>query len=331
MNLKNLVDKLKMQRQAELEAAIRAGKTGTSLLDDGENNVGNSTQLQPQVLPAGQNYTTEPQTTANNGRVLNLTSSSAKGQSITVVLLAARVSGADGNVGPLTGIIEFGNGAVATSIEFDVPVGPFIGQAGFDKAGDTPRDGGAVVQVPTGIVRAFFRYDNAFLTPTVQGWAFGGTGSPAIANPLALPFAPNLQGAGPVAIKSFSVYFGRHFSRLYKTQYVFITAGTAILTTLSYAALLPTIVGPVYCVPPHAKSVRVVRFPQTAALTLTLYDGMPSAPVAGLDFGEAYAIASGPAPAIALDGNTAFVAVASASTGNADKVSAVKLVYEIGF
>jgi hypothetical protein len=325
----NPVAKLRQMQHDELAAALRAGKTGLKLLDDAENNVGNATRIDPQVLPAGQNYTGITQALANNSRVLNLTASSRSGQSITVVIAASRIPNQLGFVGPLTGIIEFGNGTTTTRIEFDVPSGPFIGSTVLDQPGDQPQDSGAVVQVPTSVLRAYARYDNAFLTPTVNGSVFGGTGSLPIANPTAYPYAPNLNTAGPLAVRAFSAYFGRVHTKLYKTQYLYVTDGAG--TTSSFYYTTSGNPGPRYCIPPFAKSVRLIRMPQTAAMTLTLDDGLPGLPVTPQIFSETYAIASGIAPVIVVDGQKKFITIKSASGGANDAVSAVMLVYEIGF
>lgn len=325
----NPIAKLKQMQHDELTAALRTGKTGTRLLDDAENNIGNATRIDPEILPAGQNYTGIPQPLANNARLLNLTASSKSGQSITVVITAARIPGQLGFVGPLTGILEFGNGTTTTRTEFDVPSGPFIGSAALDQPGDQPQDSGAVVQVPTGVLRAFARYDNAFLTPTINGSVFGGSGSLPIANPFAVPYAPNLTTAGPLAVKAFSAYFGRIHTKLYKTQYLYTTDGASTTSSFYYNTVGNP--GPRYCIPPFAKSVRLVRMPQTAAMTITLDDGLPGLPVTPQIFSETYAIPSGIAPIIIIDGQKKFITIKSASSGANDAVSAVMLVYEIGF
>ena len=84
-------------------------------------------------------------------------------------------------------------------------------------------------------------------------------------------------------------------------------------------------------IPAFAKSVRLVREPQTAAMQVTLYDGLPGLPVTPQRFNEVYDIPSGIAPVIPIEGQQIFITVNSATGGAADEVSAVKLVYEIGF
>ena len=314
----NPVDKWKLQQQEELKAALRSGKSGTKLLDDGENNIGNATKLEPIPLPPGPNNYSKVPAPSNNSRLLNLTASSKQGQSITVVITAARVPDADGFVGPITGIVEFGNGSSTTKVEFDVPIGPYIGDIAHDQKGDQPQDSGAIVQVPTGIVRAFARYDNLFITPTVLGVV-----------PFPQTFGPNIGTNGPpqqlpapVNVKAFAAYFGRVFSRLYKTQYLYIAPDA--VTPVSMLGL--------YCIPPFAKFVRVVREPQTASITLRLWDGLPGAPVSlpTNNFYEEYVVASGPSPRIPIEGNESFIRVSSTTANPADRVNSIKLVYEIG-
>ena len=331
-----------LQAEQSRQAAMRSGKgTGTRLLDDVDQNIGNSSVFQPQVLPPGQYYSAKPQSLTNNSRLLNLTAQSKSGQSITVVMTVARIVNTPGWIGPITGIIEFGNGSETTRIEFDVPPGPYIGSiTGTDRA-ETPQDSGAVVQVPTGVVRAFIRYDNAFITPELGGFAFGGGGSPPspvpIANPSQGPFAPNVTAAnaGPIKAKAFANYFGRHHSKLYKTQYLYCGSPTIPLSFFYKDYPTPgSNYGPIYCIPPFAKSVMLVRAPQTAAMKLTILDLLPApSPFGGPGalFQQEHIIASGIAPTIPLTGNDCIISLASLDDTVPNRVNAVKLVYEIGF
>jgi hypothetical protein len=314
----NPIDKLRMQQQDELSSALRSGKTGTGLLDDSDLNVGNAAKILPAALPAvlpnpNKQYITKP-VLANNSRLLNLTSSSRKGQSMTIVMTAARVAGTNGFAGPMTGIIEFGNGATSTKIEFDIPIGPYVGNQVQVQLGDDPQDSGAVIQVPAGAVRVFARYDNTYLTPDVAG------GIPFDNLAIALVAAPNVDTPAPVNVKAFANYFGRVFSKLYKTQYLYIS--THGLTRQFNST---------YIIPPFAKSVRVIRIPESAALTVTIGDNLPGFPVAGFMFEQQYSIPSGTCPRIPIEGTDCRINIQSASANPADTVAAVKLVYEIGF
>jgi len=325
----NAKDLFRLQEEQNLRSTLRSGKTGTRLLDDAENNVGNAVMLEPQILPAGTLFTVVPQSGANNARLLNLTSASKTGQSITVIVTAAKTPNQMGTTGPYTAIAEFGNGSVTTRVEFDVPFGPFHSTQGISGTtpDDQPQDSGAIIQLPTGILRLFARYDNAFITPQIDGTAFGGPGS---ANPipqpsLSGPFAPN---SNPTALttKAFATYFGRIHTKLYKTQYIYIGSSSLPISFL-YPGIGTT--PPTYCVPPFAKSVRVVREPQTASMRLVIID-----PVTGANPGSSdgtYIIPSGVAPVIPLEGNQTIIQLQSATTGGADKVNSVKLIYEIAF
>jgi hypothetical protein len=310
-----------IQQQQNQNNARRSGKSGMSLLDDNENNVGNATTLSPQLLPTGVDYTTNKQ--ASPPRVLNLTAESKKGQSVTVVMTAARQANQSGPMGPVTGIIEFGNGTQNTRIEFDIPIGPYTGNYFAVTPGTQPEDSGAVIQVPTGIVRAYARYDDAYVTPQLAGYAFGGPGSgsyPLIAS--AGPYAPTFKHSinpyigtpTPLNIKAFANYFGRHHSKLYKSLYLYTGAASAPVQFNDGTSPC------VYAIPPFAKSIQVVRFPNTSAMTLNLTDQI---------INEAYSISSGPSPIIAITGTQNAFTLESASP--ADTVSNVKVVFEIGF
>jgi hypothetical protein len=309
-----------MQERDNLRAAKRSGKTGTRLLDDGENNVGNAIVLQPQTLSAGVNFTTVRQD-AINGRILNLTASSKSGQSVTVVMTAARTAeDRSGVAGPITGVLEFGNGTQSTKIEFDIPVGPYVGNIRASSAGSQPEDSGAVIQVPTGIIRAYARYDNAYITPELGGFAFGGPGSPAF--PLFAgtgPFSPNTNLPIAVQVKAFADYFGRHHTKLYKTQYAYIGNST-----------LPQAFSGIYAIPPFAKSVQIIPAPavsMTANITYSIPIGSNSPNP--FEFDERYIITAGTYPVIPIEGNATLIQLAN--TGVGDLVYGVKLVYEIGF
>jgi hypothetical protein len=335
----NPKDILAKQQSAELSSVLRSGKSGVKLLDDSDLNIGNSAILEPSILAlGGQTWTSKPPTNSDLKRLLNLTASSRMGQSVTVVMTAARVAAPEGFVGPITGIIEFGNGAVSTKIEFDIPVGPFVGVANVVSDASSIQDSGTVIQVPTSVLRAYARYDNALLTPIKSGGGpvFGQTAPYAVPAGSG-PFAPNSTNnnnvpgikVAPVSVKAFAAYFGRHYSKLYKTQYLYI-GNDAAPVLFQHVAGVPVN----YAIPPFAKSVRIVRVPQTAVLTVTLTDQLawpydcPTIPPPS--FADQYTIPSGVmANPIPIDGNTNSIAIQSA--GALDTISAIKLVYEVGF
>jgi hypothetical protein len=326
-----------MIRQAGVQAALRAGKTGTKLLDDSENNVGNGTIVQPQSLNPGINFTTLLPPTANNSRLLNLTAESNKSQSVTVVMTAAATQASQKYSGPLTGIIEFGNGTQNTTISFDIPFGPYIGDDfGNILPGTQPEDSGAIIQLPTSIVRAYARYDNAFVQPTITGPAFGGprispSGPDGPSFPLgagAGPFSPNDatgQFVAPLIVKAFVAYFGRIHNKLYKTQYLY--CGN-VVAKVSFAGAGNSPV--LYCIPPFAKSVRLIRNPISAAMVVELVN---ETKIASGDRTDAHyeIVANAMSPIIPIEGNSNLIRVGSLTAGAGDKVSDVRLVYEIAF
>lgn len=327
---------LQLQQEAELNAAVKSGKTGTRLLDDSDNNIGNSQTLNPIILPIGlgaKAYATQPSSEKN--WLLNLRANSKSGQSVTVVMTAARKEDTPGFVGPITGVIEFGNGSTFTSIEFDIPVGPFVGSPLAVLPATQPQDGGAVIQVPSSIIRAYARYNNALLQTRLDGTVFGEPGTLPVIAPNQGPFAPNSTSNDPAAptpgrpiapvfVKAFASYFGRHYTKLYKTQYLFVGSTVALAP---FSGL--------YAIPPFAKSVRVVRVPQTSIMELRISDGLAH-PNASLfagnppNFEDIYTIPAGPSAAIPLDGNASLLFLSGVANPG-DNVSGVKLVYEIGF
>jgi len=306
-----------LQNQQNLQNAKRSGKTGTRLLDDAENNVGNATELAPEILPAGMLFTVNKQPAPP--RLLNLTAESKAGQSVTVVMTAARKGDTSGNAGPVTGIIEFGNGTQNTAIEFDIPIGPYTGTFQGVTPGTQPQDSGTVIQVPTGIIRARSRYDDAYVTPELGGYAFGGPGSaafplPAGAGPFAPVYRPHNLPPAPLQIKAFANYFGRHHSKLYKTLYLY--TGSATSPVVFAEGVAPCF----YSIPPFAKSIQIIRLPNTSSMDLVLSDQIANEP---------YTITTGPSPVIEITGNQNTFSLKS--TGNADTVALVKVVFEIGF
>ena len=322
-----------LQENQNRLAARRSGKTGKRLLDDGENNVGNATALMPQILPAGQVLTTVKQ--SNPPRLLNLTAESNTGQSMTLVMTASRQANHQGVAGPITGIIEFGNGTQSTKVEFDVPFGPFVGDIDGVAPGTQPEDGGAVVQIPTGVLRAYARYDNAYITPDLQGFAFGEAGSgsfplPPGAGPFApgnsVPPNPTDPGSTPATVKAFANYYGRVHSKLYKTLYLY-NGNVAVPVTFG-TPIVGVNVQQTFAIPPFAKSVQVIRTPYTASMIMLLSDLVS---ISGSGLGGYVPIPSGPSPTIPIVGNQTVIGVSSASNGAGDRVSAVSLVFEIGF
>lgn len=285
------------------------------LLDtDADQNIGNSVLLQPQL---GSAATTIPST--NPDRILQLSGPSKVAQMTSIVFTASRVVGASnpnpGYAGPITGILEFGNGGRFTRVEFDIPLGPFLGTFQGAAASSEPQDGGVIVTVPTGVLRAYARYDNLLIQPVLglptQSIAqaallpFVGPGGPV------LPPAPPAQQAPaePVLIKAMAAYYTRRSAKVYKTQYGYVGApGTPPLA----------ITNATFCVPAFAKTVKLLRNPITAAFTIHLSDGINP------DIDQV-AVPSGTSPTIDIVGAETTITVSST-----DGVSLLALCYEIG-
>jgi hypothetical protein len=289
------------------------------LLDtEAEQNIGNSAVLQPQSGLA----TTIPQN--NPARILDLTGPSQRGQTTSVVFTASRILGEGGYAGPITGVVEFGNGGRFTRVEVDVPIGPYLGFFQGALPSSEPQDGGAIVSVPTGVLRAYCRYDNLLIQPSLGaapyafaekiGVSFIGPGGPHTDVPAPGTIVP----PEPVMAKAMAAYFSRHFSRAYKTQYCYVgdnPGGVPIpAQTIGSGQAI-------YCVPAFAKSLKVLRWPITAALDVYLYDGIQAL--------DQIAIASGTAPTIQLVGNENIVMIASTPPGP-NAVTFLALCYEIG-
>jgi hypothetical protein len=316
------------------------------LLDvDAEQNIGNSATLLPQDGSGPSYGTVTPQT--NPDRLLMLSGPSKTAQTTSVVVTAARLTGdainpSPGYAGPVTGIVEFGNGGRFTRVEFDVPVGPFVGAFEGASKNTEPQDGGTVVTVPSGVLRVYARYDNRLIQPVVFDnpqvqsivQASFGTSQVSLAQLLQVPFAgpggpvppsanPLFQApAEPVLVKAMAAYYTRHFAHLYKTQYCYVSApGTPpqyINPSLNSIAQ--------YCVPAFARNVQVLRYPVTAALTVELFNSLYSSP--GTVPLNAVSVPSNQCPVIPIVGHTNVIRVTSATSN--DKVSLLALCYEIG-
>jgi hypothetical protein len=297
------------------------------LLDtNADQNIGNSANIQPEEGSA----TIIPQT--NPERLLMLTGPSKTGQTTSIVLTAARIVGTDnpnpGYPGPITGVIEFGNGARFTRVEVDIPIGPFVGNFKTAFNATEPQDGGVIVTVPTGVLRVYARYDNQLIQPIlaqlfstatslaqVSGVSFVGPGGPANEGGTIVP-------AEPVLVKAMAAYFSRHTSKAYRTHYCYVGDNTSgIRVPISLGGIKPAF----FCIPAFARSLKVLRNPSTGGLgnlEVILYDNMAHA----LD---RVAIPSGTAPIIPLVGTETVVQVLSTNPA-VDTVNLLALCYEIG-
>jgi hypothetical protein len=302
------------------------------LLDvDAEQNIGNSAYLQPQDGGGPAGGTTTPQT--NPERLLKLSGPSRSAQTTAVIFTAARLTGflnnpSPGYAGPITGVVEFGNGGRFTRAEFDVPVGPFIGAFQGAASNTEPQDGGVVVTVPTGVLRAYARYDNRLIQPVLGanpplslaetlGVPFVGPGGPVPANAGPGFYFP----AEPVQVKAMAAYYTRHFARAYKTQYCYVSAVGSPPQFID-----PATNGGLYCVPAFARSVQVLRYPASAAMLVELYNGLYTSP--GATPLNSVGVPANQCPVIPIVGNMNIIRVTSATS--TDRVTLLALCYEIG-
>ena len=289
---------------------------------DAEQNIGNSiASLQPQAGGA----TVIPQT--NPERILMLSGPSSAGQTTSIALTASRIvpgpnNPSPGFPGPITGIIEFGNGGQFTRAEVDIPIGPFAGQFNAAAPATEPQDGGVIVTVPTGVLRIYARYDNQLIQPlmglpikslaqNVPGVVFIGPGGPVATTPNPAQNIP----AEPVQVKAMAAYFSRHTSKVYKTNYLFVG---------DRSHGVPQSVAPngFWCIPPFARSVKILRFPSTVPMSISLWDNM------GHEL-EAFDIPSGPSPIVPLIGTETVILLSPTDPLN-NQVSLLAACYEIG-
>lgn len=300
------------------------GLNRTPVLDSAEQNIGNSALVQPQPGAVG-DATVIPQT--NPPRILNLTGGSPMGQTISVTMTASRVLGEQnpnpGLPGPITGVIQFGNGGRDTRIEFDVPIGPFAGSLSQATEAIEPQDGGVIVTVPSGVLRVYARYDNLLLSPVlgfnqplhqIAGVAAMGPGGPR-PNGGGAPPTP----AEPLLVKAMAAYFTRHYSKAYKTDYLYVPVP---LVPVSIVVGVPaTSTFRFFCLPAFAQNVKVLRLPLTSALEVQLSDGVQIV--------DQYSIAAGTsAPIIPIQGHVCVIGIRSLTVG--DTVSFLALQCEVG-
>jgi hypothetical protein len=302
----------------------------TPLLQNAEQNIGNSAVITPQVGAA----TCIPQT--NPERLLQLTGGSASGQTTSIVVTASRLVGAQnpnpGFPGPITGVIEFGNGGRSTRVEFDIPVGPFYGNIVQAAEATEPQDGGVVVTVPTGVLRVYARYDNLLLATVL------GTSPPASLAQLSnvAPIGPGgpvyvsdpaggrdiLVPPEPVLVKAMAAYFTKPHSKVYRTLYCYCSDEIAAPTQVTVSS--PSVVGgfsdyAFYTLPPFTKRIKILRFDVSVALTVLLHNGVRPVDYIVIPGGTT-------APSIDVVGNENIVGI---SSGNST-VKFLAIVCEIG-
>lgn len=292
-----------------------------------DQNIGNGVIVRPQAGPT----TVIPQT--NPDRILMLSGPSGSGQTTSIALTASRIVGDNnpnpGFPGPITGVIEFGNGGQFTRVEVDIPIGPFAGFITQAAPATEPQDGGVIVTVPTGVLRVYARYDNNLILPTINlsssqslaqiaGVPFIGPGGP-------VNTAGHVTPAEPVQVKAMAAYYSRHTSKVYRTQYLYVgDASTGIPQAISLGS------GHFFCVPPFARSLKVLRLNNTPhapspfpALIIELLDNFAHV------LEEISVTIGTPSPTIPIVGTETIVLVRG-SVPATDIVSLLALCYEIG-
>ena len=315
----------------------------TPLLMNAEQNIGNSAILQPQVLQSPATATVIPQT--NPPRLLNLTGGSAVGQTVSIVMTASRIlPGAEnpnpGFPGPITGIIEFGNGGRFTKIEFDLVVGPFAGYFSTAQPSLEPQDGVVIVTVPTGVLRVYARYDNVLLAPIlstnppVSQVEYTNSQPPFPAVPVVGPGGPlltkinALQNAvippEPVLVKAMVAYFTKTRSKIYKTLNCYISQEISVPVPIEIGNPSPFDAAgfpgySFYALPPYTKNIKILRFPGVD-LDILMHDG-----VRPVDYINVTALPAS-VPSFDVVGNATIIGVKS----NGHKLNMLKIVCEIG-
>lgn len=231
------------------EAIGASGKRSQSkarLLDDADMNIGNAVTVLPPLNAAVQTIPTQ-----NPDRILNLDALSKTGQMVSIAFSASLTPG-NGSplVGPITGIVEFGNGAIFSRVEVDIPIGPYnLLAGGANGLSNQPFDGGTILTLPGGVIRAYARHDGHFITLSTNG-STGG----------AVPVAAT-TAIVPVIVKAHAAYYVR--------------AGVSSPRKTLYTGLAnPN--GLVYSIPAYAKRFRLLRDPRggnnTAVWTAAFLD-----------------------------------------------------------
>jgi hypothetical protein len=338
----------------------------TPLLEDAEQNIGNSVILRPQVASYPPGYESDPAPPvlplvgtvipqAAGERILNLNAGgSASGQTMTIAVSATRILKGEQNPypgfpGPITGIVEFGNGGRWTRIEFDVPIGPFAGLFTSASSAIQPQDGVVIITVPAGALRVYARYDNLLIAPllgtdppisqaqwtTLNGVAipFVGPGGPLLVQNATGP-GNSIVPAEPVLVQAMATYFGRAptHSRVYKTLNMYISQETQSAPPPLAPAIqigsppVRSVAGfgnfNFWALPPYTKRIKLLRFPNAADLAVILHDGIR--PVDFFTTG-----ANNSFPEFDVDGSEIIIGISSQnSQGNA--VTMLKAICEVG-
>jgi hypothetical protein len=226
---------------------------GGALLDDSDQNIGNAAVLVPYPDPNALVAVNTPIT--NPPRIIFLDALSPTARTATIALTASTILNPPDlqtNAGPITGIVEFGNGAQFTRIEVDIPIGP---TRGFTAGGILnfiePEDGVTLVTVPAGTLRVYGRNDSKLIVPNISGEVgdIGVGGTPPVGTAL-VPFANS------VLAKVFATYFTTRTGWLQPTKTNVIGRTASIVGSTIIYTNSP---GTAFLIPPLAKRFRVLR------------------------------------------------------------------------
>lgn len=280
-----------LQRRLDPNSVGRGGRVKNRLLDDSDNNIGNVTTAFPAL-------TADVHPIADPPRILALDAESHTAQMMTVVITNRYFSNPDppfnlppynngtGLGGPITAILEFGNGSTFTRVEIDAPMGPTL----FD--GSEPRDGVTIVSVPAGTLRVYARNDANLIPGGILGGSIGSFyGIPAL--PISSSPLPTKTGAQVD-------YFTRAAIKA-PTRTVYYYRGTL-------ANPMPIVIGQPFFgmvpIPPFAKSVRVRQYPDTIGQSVTLSFASPEDVTQ--QFGTVLVAAGSPSPTFDVPGTAAW-------------------------
>ena len=288
----------------------RGGIQKNRLLDDADNNIGNSSIINPDATD-----TIIPIT--NPTRLLTLDALSPTGQMVTIAMTNRFITdpppqfAGSGFGGPIVGIAEFGNGSVAMRVEFDVPLGR------VDFLGTEAQDGVSMVSVPAGTLRVYARNDGRLIPANVFGGIQGVAEGLRPSAPIAGAFSRS------TLVKAETCYFTRPVPNLgaRRTVYVYLNdvdpPGPFISATPFFASMH---------IPPYSKTCRIMRFPLAASMQIFFFE------LNGIHFGAPIDVATVASnvqsPEIPVPSEAAWFAIQS--TTGADVVSFIEVEFQVG-
>jgi hypothetical protein len=299
-----------MNRQDyDILRGAQEGSGSNRLLDNVDQNIGNKAVVFPQPFN-NVNGVVGAQTIPllDPPRILSLNSKSPTSQMVTVVLGGTLFIPPDVpppqfvDAGPITAIVEFGNGSTIDRVEIDVPVGPFD----FNSTPRQPTSGGVAISVPAGTLRVYARHDGTYVTPRVSQSSAGTT-----------PPGGTVRLCNPVEVLAFVTYFTRPGTLSPRKTLYLGTAGPFVVAGV-------TLTDDIFSIPPFAKRVRVLRdkATNTQNFDLLFFDS-PGAPA--LD--RQTLLAASNSDFVQVPGTANAVGIVS--TGQIGPVGNVALEFEI--